>query len=68
MMREVVYGLGGYCENCDETHDHPLHNLIEVIEVPDEEVGESVPLLAAALQEALSEIEDLKTRLTTLEG
>jgi hypothetical protein len=27
-----------------------------------------VPLLTAALQEALNEIEDLKTRLTTLEG
>jgi hypothetical protein len=31
-MRETIYGLGGFCENCDETHDHPLNNIIEVIE------------------------------------
>lgn len=31
-MPTVVFGLGGACENCDETHDHPLHNIIEVTE------------------------------------
>lgn len=36
MSTEVVFGLGGYCENCDETHDHPLHNIVEVIEHADE--------------------------------
>ena len=40
MRREITYGFGGYCENCDETHDHPLHNLISDIETPDEEVSE----------------------------
>ena len=35
-MRIITFGLGGYCENCDETHDHPLHNLVEVVEVEDE--------------------------------
>jgi hypothetical protein len=35
---EVVFGLGGFCENCDETHDHPLHNIVEVVEIPDEEI------------------------------
>lgn len=32
----VTYGLGGYCETCDDSHDHPLHNVIEqrVIEDP----------------------------------
>ena len=39
----VTYGVGGYCADCDETHDHPLHNLIEVIELPDEVVDESAP-------------------------
>ena len=38
MARNETYGLGGYCADCDETHNHPLHNLIEVIEVPDEMV------------------------------
>lgn len=36
-MRIITFGLGGYCENCDETHDHPLHNLISDVEIPDEE-------------------------------
>ena len=34
----VSYGLGGYCENCDESHDHPLNNLISIEEIPDEEL------------------------------
>ena len=37
----VTFGFGGYCENCDETHDHPLHNIVEVIELP-EQTSESV--------------------------
>jgi hypothetical protein len=32
----VTFGLGGWCENCDATHDHPLHNIVEIIETPDE--------------------------------
>jgi hypothetical protein len=38
MSREVTFGLGGFCEDCNETHDHPLHNIVEVIETPDEEI------------------------------
>ena len=38
MSREVVFGFGGFCDNCDETHDHPLHNIVEVIDHPDEEI------------------------------
>jgi len=34
-MRKITYGLGGHCENCDETHDHPLHNIVEDVEIPD---------------------------------
>jgi len=37
MTREITFGLGGYCENCDETHDHPLHNIVEIIDYPDSE-------------------------------
>jgi hypothetical protein len=29
-MPNEVYGLGGWCENCDPSHDHPLNNIIEV--------------------------------------
>lgn len=39
-MKHTIYGLGGYCENCDESHDHPLHNLIAEIDLPDEEETE----------------------------
>jgi hypothetical protein len=34
-MRIVTYGLGGYCEKCSDKHDHPLHNIVEEIEIPD---------------------------------
>lgn len=40
MGQIVTYGLGGYCENCDETHDHPLHNITSVIDIPDDPVPE----------------------------
>lgn len=36
MRKEIVFGVGGYCENCNETHDHPLHNIVEVVEIQDE--------------------------------
>ena len=32
MNQNTVFGLGGYCENCDKTHDHPLNNIIEIID------------------------------------
>lgn len=35
-MREVVFGEGGYCENCDPTHDHPLNNIVEIIDYPEQ--------------------------------
>lgn len=37
MATVIVYGLGGFCVDCDPSHDHPLHNIIEEIEVPDEQ-------------------------------
>lgn len=37
MANLVTYGLGGYCENCNQSHDHPLHNIISVEEVPNPE-------------------------------
>jgi len=37
MSRIVTFGSGGYCEDCDPSHDHPLHNIIEDIEIPDRE-------------------------------
>jgi hypothetical protein len=36
-MQKIVYGFGGHCDDCDETHDHPLNNIVEIIEIPDEE-------------------------------
>jgi hypothetical protein len=33
----VTYGIGGWCENCDSSHDHPLHNIISQEEAPDPE-------------------------------
>lgn len=39
-MKIVTFGLGGYCADCDESHDHPLHNIVEVIEEPEEALSE----------------------------
>lgn len=35
MAENITYGLGGYCLDCNESHDHPLHNIVELVEVPD---------------------------------
>jgi hypothetical protein len=32
----TTYGVGGFCVDCDATHDHPLNNIIEITEIPDE--------------------------------
>ena len=34
MSRQVTYGIGGYCEKCSNKHDHPLHNIISDVEIP----------------------------------
>ena len=31
-MINTVYGIGGWCENCDTSHDHPLNNILEEYE------------------------------------
>lgn len=36
MGQRVTFGLGGWCENCDPTHPHPLNNIISIEEIPDE--------------------------------
>jgi hypothetical protein len=36
MAINTIYGLGGYCSNCGPSHDHPLYNIIEEVEVLDE--------------------------------
>jgi hypothetical protein len=37
-MINITYGIGGWCENCDETHDHPLNNIIAYEEVEEHHV------------------------------
>jgi len=32
----IIYGIGGYCADCNPSHDHPLHNIVETVEIPDE--------------------------------
>lgn len=32
MPRNELYGIGGYCADCDPSHDHPQNNIIEVID------------------------------------
>ena len=51
MSKIVTYGVGGWCENCDSSHDHPLNNLISILEVEDtvDEPQTDVQALANAL-------------------
>jgi hypothetical protein len=37
MSTIIVYGIGGFCEDCDSTHDHPLNNVVEHYEIEDPE-------------------------------
>lgn len=36
-MRHTIYGFGGFCAECNSSHDHPLNNIVEEIDLPDEE-------------------------------
>jgi hypothetical protein len=29
----INYGLGGFCADCDPSHEHPLNNIISVEEI-----------------------------------
>lgn len=40
MTRVVTFGFGGYCADCNESHDHPLHNIVEIIDEPEETPSE----------------------------
>jgi hypothetical protein len=35
----IIYGIGGYCAECDDSHNHPLYNIIDSGEydLPEEE-------------------------------
>ena len=59
MGQMVIYGLGGYCAECDSSHDHPLNNIISVEELSDtgiievEEISEpsEIEVVAQALSQ-----------------
>lgn len=36
MIINQLFGIGGYCEDCSPTHDHPLHNIIEETVIEEE--------------------------------
>jgi len=55
MAINITYGEGGYCENCDDTHEHPLHNIVEQTEADDTQTNERETLKQSA-----------KTKLTAL--
>jgi hypothetical protein len=48
MGLNTSYGDGGFCENCDETHGHPLHNIIAEYEVADPELSQEELLKQSA--------------------
>lgn len=36
MSTITVFGLGGYCIDCNPSHDHPLNNIISIEVITDE--------------------------------
>jgi hypothetical protein len=40
MTTWTIYGKGGFCENCEPSHEHPLNNIIEIIEIANEPISE----------------------------
>jgi hypothetical protein len=36
MANLIVYGLGGYCAECNDSHNHPLNNIVQIVELPDD--------------------------------
>jgi hypothetical protein len=37
MTKVIIYGIGGFCENCQNNHDHPQNNIVEQYELPEPE-------------------------------
>ena len=36
MNINILYGLGGLCEPCHPSHDHPLNNILSMVEEPED--------------------------------
>ena len=49
MALNITYGQGGYCENCNDTHEHPLYNIINQYEVEDSQPTEQEMLKQSAV-------------------
>ena len=64
MAINITYGLGGYCAECDPSHDHPLHNIISMYEEEDPVEQVNVQALAETLSQLPPEtLEALKQAL-----
>ena len=35
MATITTYGFGGWCKDCDPSHNHPLNNIVETVEGPE---------------------------------
>ena len=46
----TVYGIGGFCENCDASHDHPLNNIVHEEMLPDPELSPIEQARQSAIQ------------------
>lgn len=49
MSTVIVYGIGGFCDDCKPSHNHPLHNIVEQYEVEDPEPSPEEIARASAL-------------------
>jgi len=55
MALQITYGEGGFCETCDDTHPHPLNNIIDQEEVADPQPTEK----EQARQSAITKLQAL---------
>ena len=49
-MIKTVYGIGGFCQDCDPSHDHPLNNIVEQVELPEPELSPVEQARQSAIQ------------------
>jgi hypothetical protein len=36
MTTVTTFGIGGWCKDCDASHDHPMFNIVEIYYVEDD--------------------------------
>jgi hypothetical protein len=49
MSNVIIYGLGGFCADCNDSHDHPLNNIVDQYYIDDPEATPEQTVKESAL-------------------